>query len=172
MRLLDEQGKQIGLVTKDEALRKAREENKDLVEIAPHAVPPVVKLINFKKFKYLEEKRKREQKKSVKNVALKGIRLTPFIAENDFKTRMIKGEKFLEAGNQLRVVVNFVGRQIAHKDFGFQVIKKAIDFFGSRAKVVKDPHFEGRMLITILAPNKKGVKNAEAENQKVGFKKS
>lgn len=157
MRLLDETGKQIGIVSKEEALRMARTEEKDLVEIAPNAVPPVVKLINFKKFKYVEEKRKREQKKSIKNVSLKGIRLTPFIADNDFKTRMGKGEVFLNEGNQLKIVVNFIGRQITHKNFGYQVIQKAISYFGDKAKVVKEPHFEGKMLVTILAPHKKGV---------------
>ncbi|MFZ5845037.1 MAG: translation initiation factor IF-3, partial [Patescibacteria group bacterium] len=88
LRLLDEEGKQIGVVSKIEALQKARELGIDVVEIAPHAKPPVAKLIDFKKFKYQEAKKERENRKSQKNVGIKEVRLRPFIGSHDFDTRL------------------------------------------------------------------------------------
>lgn len=154
IRLLDETGKQIGVMEKMAALRLAQSENKDLVEIAGNAKPPVVKLIDFKKFKYLEAKKERESKKSVKNVGVKEIRLSPFIGEHDFQTRIKQGEEFLKNGNQLKISIKFKGRAITHKEFGFETINKAIAVLQPIAKVIKPPHLEGPMLISILIPVK------------------
>ena len=115
---MDEAGKQIGIIDRFEALKKAQSEEKDLVEIAPNANPPVVKLINYKKFKYLEEKKQKEQRKSAKNVGMKEIRLSPFMGENDFNTKIKQGEEFLKEGNQLKISLPFKGREITHKEFG------------------------------------------------------
>ncbi len=173
IRLLDELGKQIGVVDKQEALRKAQTENKDLVEIAPNASPPVVKLIDFKKFKYLEAKRERESRKSIKHVGIKEIRLSPFIGEQDFRIRAAKAEEFLKQGNQLKISVPFRGREITHKEFGQQVISRAIDFLKNTSKVVKSPYMEGRVMVTILTAVKpKGeTKDAKAEDKENGTKK-
>ncbi|OGG26909.1 translation initiation factor IF-3 [Candidatus Gottesmanbacteria bacterium RIFCSPLOWO2_01_FULL_39_12b] len=157
IRLLDEEGKQIGLIDRQEALRRAQTEEKDLVEIGPNANPPVVKLIDFKKFKYLEEKKAREARKSVKHVGIKEIRLSPFIGEHDFKTRVLKGESFLKSGNQLKISVPFRGREIAHKEFGMNIIRKAINSYLSVAKVIREPYFEGKVLISLLGPVKQSL---------------
>lgn len=153
-RLLDETGKQIGITDRNEALKKAQLENKDLVEIAPNANPPVVKLIDFKKFKYLEAKKERESRKNVKHVQVKEIRLSPFIGEHDFNTRIQKAEIFLKEGNQLKINLPFKGREITHKEFGTAMINKAINKLQTVSKVIKTPYFEGRILVTILAPAK------------------
>lgn len=173
IRLLDESGKQIGVVDKQEALRKAQAENKDLVEIAPNASPPVVKLIDFKKFKYLEAKREREARKSIKHVGIKEIRLSPFIGEQDFRIRVGKAAGFLKQGNQLKISVPFRGREITHKEFGQTVINKAVDFLKSISKVVKSPYMEGRVMVTILTPVKlKGeAKDAKTEDKEISAKK-
>lgn len=154
MRLLDEKGKQIGLVERNEALKRAQAEEKDLVEIASKANPPVVKLIDFKKFKYLEAKRLREVKKKVKKVGIKEIRLSPFIGEHDFKTRITQGKNFLKEGNQLKISVPFKGRQLRHKEFGNQIMEKAIHYLQTTAKVVRPPYFEGRILVATMTPVK------------------
>ena len=154
IRLLDDKGKQIGIVDRQEALRRAQSEEKDLVEIAPKAQPPVVKLIDFKKFKYLEAKREREARKSVKHVGIKEIRLSPFIGTHDFDTRITQGEEFLKEGNQLKISIPFRGREITKKEFGMNIAKKAIESLKNLARVVKYPYFEGRVLVTILAPSK------------------
>lgn len=155
IRLLDDKGKQIGIIEKNEALRLAKTEEKDLVEIAPNAKPPVVKLIDYKKFKYLEEKKKRESAKSAKNVGIKGIRLSPFMGDHDFQVRINQGKSFLDDGNQLKIMVAFKGRQIIHKNFGFDIMNKAVEALKEQSKVIKSPHFEGKILASILSPSKK-----------------
>lgn len=162
VRLLDDTGKQIGVVDKIEALKRAQAEQKDLVEIAPHAKPPVVKLIDFKKFKYLEAKKEREGRKNVKNVGMKEIRLSPFIGEHDFKTRVGKGQEFLKDGNQVKISVPFRGREIAHKEFGMATMQKAILSLGDISKVTRPPYFEGKTLVCMLTPSKVSAKKENA----------
>lgn len=169
IRLLDETGKQIGIFERMQALKKAQAEEKDLVEIASSANPPVVKLIDFKKFKYLEAKKERESRRSVKHVGIKEIRLSPFMGEHDFKVRINQAAVFLAEGNQLKISVPFRGREITHKEFGFAVINKAIKYLEKAAKMSKPPYFEGRVLVTFLTPVKTVAKgeHAKAENKKV-----
>lgn len=150
VRLIDEKGVQVGIKTKLDALRLAQSEAKDLVEIAPNAKPPVVKIIDFKKFKYLEAKKERESRKKVKHVTIKEIRLSPFMGEHDFQTRINQGKEFLLSGNQLRISLPFKGREITKKEFGMEVIKKAILALSEVSKVIKEPYFEGRVLVAIL----------------------
>lgn len=154
LRLLDEEGKQIGVVSKLEALQLAKEKGIDVVEIASTAKPPVAKLIDFKKFKYQEAKKDREAKKNQKNVGVKEIRLRPFIGQHDFDTRLKRAKEFLEDGNQVKLTLFFRGREITRKEFGFDVIKR---FIGSLedAKVVREPKIEGKLLIAMIVPDKK-----------------
>jgi translation initiation factor IF-3 len=154
VRLLDEEGKQIGVISKLEALQKAKELNLDVVEIAPKAVPPVAKLIDFKKFKYQEQKKERESKKNQKNVGVKEIRLRPFIGQHDFDTRVAQAKEFIEDGNQVKINVFFKGREITRKEFGFNVIKRFLTSLGT-VKVVKEPHMEGKALVVMVVPEKK-----------------
>jgi translation initiation factor IF-3 len=154
LRLLDEDGKQIGVVSKLEALQRAKELNIDVVEVAAKANPPVAKLIDFKKFKYQEAKKEREAKKSQKNVGVKEIRLRPFIGQHDFETRVGKAQEFLKEGNQVKIVVFFRGREITRKEFGFEVMKKFVAALES-VRVVRDGHMEGRTLVTMIVSEKK-----------------
>lgn len=159
---MDEAGKQIGVVSKLEALQKAKEAGIDVVEIAPNAKPPVAKLIDFKKFKYQEAKKERENRKSQKNVGVKEIRLRPFIGVHDFNTRLARGKEFLGEGNQLKLSVFFKGREITRKEFGYQVVKRYIEQLSS-IKVVREPHMEGRTLVAMVVNDKKGeTKNAQS----------
>lgn len=153
-RLIDETGKQLGIVSKEEALKRARLEEKDLVEISAKARPPVVKLIDFKKFKYLEAKKERTSKKA-KTGNIKEVRLSPFIGQHDFDTRLAKGKEFIEEGNQLKIVVKFQGREITRKEFGMDVMKRYIEGVGNIAKVIRPPYFEGKFLIATVVPIKK-----------------
>lgn len=165
IRLLDDTGKQIGILNKLDALKRAQLEEKDLVEIAPNAKPPVVKLIDFKKFKYLEAKKERDSRKSVKHVGVKEIRLSPFMGEHDFQVRVKQGEQFLISGNQLKIALPFRGREITKKEFGMHVIQKALKQLELVSRVIKAPYFEGRVLVSILAPSKNTTKqDAKTEN--------
>lgn len=153
LRLLDEDGKQIGIVSKLEALQKAKELSLDIVEIAANAKPPVAKLIDFKKFKYQEAKKERENKKSQKNVGIKEIRLRPFMGQHDFDTRLEKGKEMLEDGNQLKVSVFFKGRELGRKEFGYGIMRRFVEGLGT-AKTVREPHMEGKSLVTMLVNDK------------------
>jgi translation initiation factor IF-3 len=154
VRLLDEDGKQIGIVTKLEALQKAKELDLDVVEIAPTAKPPVAKLIDYKKFKYQEAKKDRENRKSQKNVGVKEIRLRPFIGQHDFDTRLNRAKEFLADGNQVKLSLFFRGREITRKEFGFDVMKRFIASLES-ARVVREPKLEGKLLVAMVVPNRK-----------------
>lgn len=184
MRVLDKDGKQIGVLSKYEALQKARSENLDLVEIAPMASPPVAKIIDFNKFVYQEEKKKKEEKKKSKSSETKELRLGPFIDDHDFMVVMKRGREFLGDGNKVRFVVKFAGRQITHPEFGEQILERTIDELSDISKIEREKHFEGRQLIVILSPDRKGSKsksedevikeeinNAKEEDEKISQQK-
>jgi translation initiation factor IF-3 len=145
LRLLDESGKQIGIVSKIEALQKAREFGLDVVEISSSAKPPVAKLIDYKKFKYQEAKKERESRKNAKNVGIKEVRLRPFIGQHDFDTRVKQATDWLGDGDQVKVNLIFKGREITHREFGFEMLTKFITAMGA-VKVVREVHFEGKIL--------------------------
>jgi translation initiation factor IF-3 len=148
-------GSQIGIISIEEARQKARETKADLVEISTDANPPVVKLINFKKFKYQEAKKDRASAKKIKKVDIKEIRLSPYIGENDLKIRTDRAREFLEDGNKVRLVVKFTGRQMSHQEFGFQVLGKAFDILSDVGSVELQPKMIGRQIISMVSPAKK-----------------
>jgi len=154
VRALDSNGKQIGVMSKFDALAKARELGLDLVEIAPMAKPPVAKIIDFKKFLYQESKKKREEKKKSKVSETKELRLGPFINDHDLQVVVKRARTFLEGNDKVRFVLKFAGRQIAHPEFGRETMQKAIQAISDISKVEKDPHFEGRQLIAIISPER------------------
>jgi translation initiation factor IF-3 len=161
IRLLDDKGAQIGIVSKLEALQKAKELGLDVVEVASSAKPPVAKLIDYKKFKYQEARKERESKKTQKNVGVKEIRLRPFIGQHDFDTRLKRALEFLEDGNQVKITVLYKGRELGRKQFGFEVLTKFIKELGV-IKVVREPRMEGRSLAAMVVNDKKG----ETEEEK------
>jgi translation initiation factor IF-3 len=154
LRLLDSEGKQIGVVSKDEALKLAQEQELDLVEIAPTAKPPVAKLIDFNKFLYQQAKKKQEEKKKAKNSETKEIRLGPFMSDNDLQVMIRRGREFLEDGDKIRLVVRFRGRQITRSEFGKGVINKVVEALKDISKIDREPHFEGRQMIAMLSVEK------------------
>lgn len=171
VRVLDPEGKQIGIFQRSEALQKARDMELDLVEIASHATPPVVRIINFNKFLYQEEKKKREEKRKAKVTETKEIRLGPFMNDHDLNVMIGRGRDFLEDGNKVRLVLKFIGRQIVHPEFGQNIMKRVVDTLSDVSKVERDAHFEGKQLISVLSPERKKThekeKNQEISNQTV-----
>lgn len=169
LRVLDSDGKQIGVLSKAEALAKAREQSMDLVEVAPMAKPPVAKIIDFKKFLYQQGKKKREERKKSKTSETKEIRLGPFMDDHDLEVRIKRGREFLEDFDKVRFVLKFIGRQITHPEFGHAVIQKVITGLSDVSKIEREPHFEGKQLIAILAPEKsrKHEKNQKVSSQTV-----
>lgn len=155
LRVLGSDGKQIGILSKWDALKKAKDEGLDLVEIAPSAKPPVAKIIDFKKFLYQEEKKKREEKKKAKASETKEVRLGPFMNDHDLKVMIRRAREFLEEGNKVRLVLKFIGRQIVHPEFGQEIVKKVIAELLDISKVDREAHFEGKQLIALLSPERK-----------------
>ena len=165
IRVLDEENKQIGVMAVSEALRIALEKGVDLVEIVPRAVPPVCKLIDFKKFMYIEEKKEALERKKNRKSDQKEVWLAPFIAENDLNTRIRQARKFLETGNKLKIVVKFKGREIGKKDFGFRVIEKVIESLKDISEIENQAKFLGNRLELLLNPVAKVKKQNETENK-------
>ncbi len=166
LRVLDSEGKQIGVFSRFEALQKAREIGLDLVEVAPNAQPVVAKIIDFKKFLYQEAKKKKEEKKKAKVSETKEVRLGPFMNDHDLEVMVKRAHGFLTDGDKVRLVVRFVGRQITHPEFGHGITKKAIDKLQDVSKVEKVSRLEGKNLITILSPEKKH----ETKNKEISAK--
>lgn len=152
--MVDDTGKQVGVMSREDALQKARNLEIDLVEIAPMAKPPVAKLIDFKKFKYLEAKKERDGKASSGKVELKEIRFTPFIAQGDMDSRIAKIKDYLADGDRVKVVVKFTGRQITRVDFGHQLINKIVAGLEGAATPDGVPKLQGKQLFLILNPVK------------------
>ncbi len=155
LRVVDETGKQIGVMSKAEALQVAHDKGLDLVEIAPMAKPAVAKVIDFKKFKYLEAKKEKEGKAASGKVELKEIRFTPFIAQGDLSSRLEKIRKIMADGDRVKIVVKFTGRQITRVEFGHDLIKKILAELEGVASADGVPKLQGKQLFLILNPAKK-----------------
>ena len=143
--------------TKD-ALRLAEEEGFDLVEVSPTAKPPVCKIMDYGKYKYEQEKKKREAKKHQTVVHVKEVKLRPSTDKHDLDTKLKHIRRFLEEGNKAKLTVKFRGREMAHRDLGEKVLKDLIAELGDSAKIDQYPKFEGKMLSAIVAPNVAGKK--------------
>ena len=166
MRLVAENGDQLGIQPVGEALRLAEEQNVDLVEIAPLAVPPVCKLMNYGKFRYREQKKAHEAKLKQKQIQVKEIKFRPGTDDGDYKIKLGKLIQFLEEGDKAKVTLRFRGREMAHKEFGERLldrVKKDLDEVGV---VEQFPKLEGRQMVMVLAPKKKGPPAAKARSVK------
>ena len=155
LRVVDSDSKQVGVLPREEALEMAKAKGLDLVEIAPKAKPPVAKIIDFKKFKYLEAKKEREAKSKSGKVELKEVRFTPVIAQGDFESRMGRIRDFFQNGDRVKVVVKFTGRQITRTDFGRKVLDRIVTELEEEAKPDGEAKLQGKQLYLILNPIKK-----------------
>jgi len=166
LRVIDSEGKQIGILKKYEALEMARSQELDLVEIAPTANPPVAKIIDFKKFLYQESKKKREEKRKTKNTETKEVRLGPLMDDHDLMVMVNRARGFLENGDKVRFVMRFAGRQITHPEIGEEVLSRAIKELEDVSKIEREKHFEGRQMISVLSPERKN-KDVKEKNQEI-----
>lgn len=166
VRVIGPDEKQIGVMTRDEAIFKARQMKMDLVLMAENAKPPVAKIINFSKFKYQEKQKIKESKKQTKSTDQKEIRFTPFIGAKDFDTRITKIKGFLEAGHKIKLTVKFTGRQITRREFGEKLLKKAIDQLVDYATQETAPKWQGKLLWAIVSPRKEMLKKIKLKNEK------
>lgn len=164
LRVIDAESKQIGLLSRQDALKLAQEQELDLVEIAPAAKPPVAKIIDYNKFLYQLEKKKGEEKRKAKVSETKEIRLGPFMSDNDLQVMIKRGRGFLEGGDKIRLVVRFRGRQITRSEFGKSTIMKVADALSDISKIEKEPRLEGKRMVSLLSVEK-GKKHEEDKKE-------
>ncbi len=152
VRVVGEDGEMIGILTRQEALFKAAELGLDLVEISPHAEPPVCKILDYGKFKYEQQKKKHEAKKKQKIIEVKEVQMRPMIDVNDFNVKCRAIERFLKEGDKVKVTMRFRGREMSHQEIGMGVLMRVKAQFEELAKVEQSPKLEGRQMIMVFAP--------------------
>lgn len=164
--MIGDEGTQYGVVSMVEAQRIAEEQGLDLVEVSPTAKPPVVKIIDYGKFKYVQQKKANEAKKKTATVQLKEIQLRPNIESHDLDTKLKRAYKFLDQGDKIKMVLQFRGREMAYRDNGmkkFRGIIEKVEEYG--AVLESEPKFMGNRIIAILASAKKVVVKKPVKNQ-------
>ena len=152
VRLIGDQGEQLGIMSAQEALKIAAEREMDLVKIAPGSNPPVCKVMDYGKFRFEQTKKEKEAKKNQRVIEIKEIRMSPGIGENDFNTKLKNGQKFLNDGDRGKVSVRFRGREMAHTEIGEQLLKDFAAKCADIATLDKNPKLEGRNMSMFLSP--------------------
>ena len=152
VQLIDQEGQNRGVVAFFDALKIAEDAGLDLVEIAPNSAPPVCKILDYGRFRFLEQKKQAEARKKQKTVEVKEIKLRPGIDKHDYDTKMKAVRRFFEEGDKVKLTMRFRGREMAHTDIGMRLLDKVRDEMGELAKVESAPMMEGRQMVMILAP--------------------
>ncbi len=152
MRVVDDEGNQLGILPIARALEIAQERGLDLVEVAPNAEPPVCKIMDYGKYKYQQSKRQQEAKKKQTVIQVKEIKMRPKIEEHDYQFKLKSAKKFLSERNKVKISMIFRGREMAHSEIGFQLLKRFSEEVTEDATVEQHPKMEGRNLSMVLAP--------------------
>jgi translation initiation factor IF-3 len=152
VRLIDENGQMIGVVSRREALNRAMEAGLDLVEVSPTAEPPVCKVLDYGKFKFESQKKKNEARKKQKVIEVKEIKMRPGIDDHDYDVKMRAMHRFLEEGDKVKVTMRFRGREMVHQELGLRVLERVRGQLDEVAKVEQMPRLEGRQMTMVIAP--------------------
>ena len=152
VQLIDSEGHNLGVVQILDAQKLAEEAGLDLVEIVPTANPPVCKILDYGKFRYLEQKKQAEARKKQKTIEIKEIKLRPGIDDHDYDVKMKAVRRFFEEGDKVKVTLRFRGREMAHQDLGYKLLARVREETNSIAKVEAEPSMEGRQMVMVLAP--------------------
>ena len=152
VRVISSNGKQLGILSIRDALNQAEDEGFDLIEISPNAKPPVCKIIDYGKLKYKEQKSKKEAKKKQKTIEIKEIKMRPGINTHDYNVKIKALSKFIGGGNKVKVSLRFRGREIEHKNLGFDLLNKLTKEVSNFAEVEVRPKHEGRQIMMVLVP--------------------
>ena len=150
MRVVGEDGEQLGVMTVPDAVKKAEEAGLDLVEVAPTAVPPVCRIIDYSKYKYEQEKREKEARKKQKIVHIKEIRLGPKIGEHDYQFKLRNLEDFLKRGDKVKVSMMFRGREMTHMDLGRKILDRVSSDISQIGEIEERPRLEGRVITMVI----------------------
>ena len=155
VRVILEDGEQLGVLATQDALRRAESMGLDLVEVSPTAKPPVCKIMDYGKFKYQQKRKANEAKKKQQVIELKEIKFRPKTDVHDFQTKVNRLKSFLQAGNKGKVTVMFRGREIVHPQIGFDMLKRVVEAISEEALVESPARMEGRQMVMIVVPQKK-----------------
>jgi translation initiation factor IF-3 len=166
VRVIDENGEQMGILQPFEALKIARERGLDLVEVSPNAVPPVCRIQDYGKFLYEKDKSDRAARKKQKIIVVKEVKFSVTVDEHDYQTKKNQAVRFLSEGDKVKASLRFRGRQMAHRDLGYNIIHRLIQDIGDTGTVEFMPRMEGTTLHAILAPGKKMQAEKEAAARK------
>jgi translation initiation factor IF-3 len=154
VRLIDGEGRQLGIVSRQAALEAAEESELDLVEIAPQAEPPVCKLMDYGKHLFQESKKKQVARKKQQQVHIKEVKFRPRTGESDYQVKLRNLVRFLENGDRAKVTIWFRGREMAHQEIGRRILDRVENDLADLAKVEQYPRMEGRQMVMMLAPKK------------------
>ena len=152
VRLIDQDGEMIGVMSARDAIQRAYSVGLDLLEISPNADPPVCKILDFGKFKYEQQKKKNEAKKRQKVIEIKEIKVRPNIDENDYQVKLRAMKTFIEEGDKVKVTLRFRGREMAHQDIGVKVLERIRGDLDGTTKVEQMPKMENRQMVMVLTP--------------------
>jgi translation initiation factor IF-3 len=152
VRLIDQNGQNVGVVAAAAALARAVEAGLDLVEISPDSNPPVAKILDYGKYKYQEQKKAAEARKRQKIVEIKEIKMRPSIDDHDYDVKMRSIKRFFDEGDKVKVTLRFRGREMSHQELGWQVLQRVKSDTEPLAKVESEPRMEGRQMVMVLAP--------------------
>ena len=152
VRLVDENGEQVGVVTTADALRRAQEVGLDLLEVSPNADPPVCKILDYGRFRYEAQKKKNEARKKQKTIDVKEIKMRPNIDTHDYEVKMRSIHRFIGDGDKVKVTMRFRGREMVHQEIGKQVLDRVREEMEPTAKVEQFPKLEGRQMTMVMAP--------------------
>lgn len=165
MRVIDEEGKQLGIMAPAEGLKVARGQGLDLVEVAPTANPPVCRIINYGKYLYQLNKRQHEARKHQKSIELKEVKFRPRTSVHDYEVKRNHILRFLQEGSKVKATIMFRGREMAHRDIGMHMMERLIDEVAEAGQVETRPRLEGPNLTAILAPRKAVGKGSAASTR-------
>jgi translation initiation factor IF-3 len=154
VRVIDAEGKQLGILTLQEALREAGEAGMDLVEVAPNSSPPVCRVMDYGKFRYQQSKKLQVAKKHQATIQLKEIRLRPKTEEHDLQVKLRHIKRFLEENNKVKVTMMFRGREITYTDIGRKIMEGILSELEENGVIDQHPKLEGRNMVMIVAPKK------------------
>jgi translation initiation factor IF-3 len=152
VRLIDQDGEMIGVMSARDALMRAFEAGLDLLEISPNAVPPVCKILDYGKYKYEQQKKANEARKKQKIVEIKEVKVRPNIDDHDYDVKMRAMKSFIGEGDKVKVTLRFRGREMAHQDLGIKVLERIRQELGDTIKIEQMPRLENRQMIMVLAP--------------------
>ena len=163
VRVIGEQGEQLGVMTPTDALRVAREHGLDLVEVTPQTTPPVCRIMDFNKFRYEEQRREREAKKKHHIAKLKEVKFKPRIEEHDYQVKLGMLKRFLMRGDQAKITMVYRGREMAHVELGRRILDRLVDELKAISRIERTPILEGRFMTMVVGPDRDKIKRFEQQ---------